>query len=89
MAIYWVMATTQKYAGISVVWIGCKWFRWVACVVGRVSMGILAVLLFLCGFVLCHGSGWCIVVGLACFACAVWLGAKENRAEEEDNNTYI
>lgn len=56
---------------------------------GRVIMGILAVIAFLLAFVLCHGSGWCVVAGLACLVCAGCIGAKLSRKDEEEANPYI
>lgn len=56
---------------------------------GRVIMGILAVILFFCGFALLHGSGWYIVGGLACLVCAGFIGAKLSRKDEEEINPYI
>lgn len=60
---------------------------------GRVDMvrffGILAVILFFCGFALCHGSGWCIVVGLACLVGAGLIGAKLSQKDEEEADPYI
>jgi hypothetical protein len=52
-------------------------------------MAVLAIILFLCGFALCHGSGWYIVAGLACFGLGAWIGAKANKTEEEKNNPRI
>lgn len=56
---------------------------------GRVIMGILAVILFFCGFALLHGSGWFWVVGLVCLVCAGLIGAKLSRKDEEETNPYI
>lgn len=52
-------------------------------------LGIIGVILFFLAFVLLHGSGWCVVVGLVLLAVSGWIGIKESRKDEDESNPYI